>query len=270
MSAAARPFGFAGLLLCAGLAIALVAPFPASAGAWTEPQGEGLMIATLWGWTGDGAPWGGDPAVKQNRADLQVYAEYGLNDQWTIFGQMAIERYQLSPPTSSLYGGLDYSDLGLRAKLWASGPWIVSGEATLMLPGAWNPASSAQAGDTGGAADGRMLAGDSFAIGSLPGFVDLEAGYRVRTAGPPDEWHCDATIGLKPAPGVILMLQDFAVVSMPSTDPSFPAWRQNVVEASLVVPLRERWQAQIGWFTTTVATKTNSERGAALALWRRF
>ena len=109
-----------------------------------------------------------------------------------------------------------------------------------MLPGAWNPASSAQAGDTGGAADGRMLAGYSFAIGSSPGFVDLEVGYRVRTAGPPDEWHCDATIGLKPAPGVILMLQDFAVVSMPSTDPSFPAWRQNVVEASLVLPLREQ------------------------------
>ena len=115
-----------------------------------------------------------------------------------------------------------------------------------------------------------MLAGYSFAIGPAPGFVDLELGYRVRTAGPPDEWHCDATIGLKPAPGVILMLQDFAVVSMPSTDPSFPAWRQNVVEASLVLPLRDRWQAQIGWFTTTLAAKTNTERGAELALWRRF
>ncbi len=269
MIGTARGLGFAGRFLCVTSAIAFAAT-PAVAGAWTEPPGEGLMIATLWGWTAVGAPWGGDPAVKQNRADLQIYAEYGLNNQWTIFGQMAIERYQLSPPTSSLYGGLDYSDLGLRAKLWASGPWIVSGEATLMLPGAWNPNSSAQAGNTGGAADGRMMAGYSFAIGPAPGFVDLEVGYRVRSAGPPDEWHLDATIGLKPAPGVILMLQNFWVVSMPSANPSFPAWRQNVVEASLVLPLWDRWQAQIGRFMITLAAKTNTERGAELALWRSF
>jgi hypothetical protein len=269
MIGAARHFGLAAAVLCVASAIAF-APTLGEAGAWTEPQGQGLMIATFWGWTGAGAPWGGDPAVKQNRADLQIYAEYGLNDQWTIFGQMAIERYQISPPTSSLYSGLDYSDLGFRAKLWASGPWIVSGEATLMLPGAWNPVSPAQAGNTGGAADWRMLGGYSFAIGSAPGFVDLEFGYRVRTAGPPDEWHLDATIGVKPTPGMILMLQDFFVVSMPSTDPSFSAWRQNVVEASLVLPLWDRWQAQVGWFTTTLAAKTNTERGAELALWRTF
>jgi hypothetical protein len=269
MIGAARIFGLARFVLGAAAAIAL-APAPAAAGAWTEPQGEGLMIATLWGWTGVGAPWGGDPAVKQSRADLQLYAEYGLNDRWTIFGQMAIERYGLSPPTQSTYVGLDYSDLGLGAKLWASGPWVVSGEATLMLPGAWNPASPAQAGDTGGAVDGRMLAGYSFAIGPAPGFVDLEAGYRVRTAGPPGEWHGDATIGLKPAPGVILMLQDFAVVSMPSTEPGFPAWRQNVWQASLVLPLWDRWQVQVGYFQTSLAVKTNTERGAAVALWRTF
>ncbi len=228
------------------------------------------MIETLWGWTGEGAPWGGDPAVKQNRADLQTYLEYGLNDQWTIFGQMAIERYALSAPTSSLYGGLDYSDLGLRAKLWSAGAWVFSGEGTLFLPGAWNPSAPAQAGNTGGAAEARGLAGWSFTFGPAPGFLDLEFAYRARTGGPPGEWHADATIGLKPAPGVILMLQDFFVVSAPSTDPSFSFWRQNVVQASLVFPLWDRWSLQVGYFTTTSAVKTNTERGAAVAAWRTF
>lgn len=246
------------------------APAAAVAGAWTEPQGQGLMIATLWGWAGAGAPWGGNPAVGQNRADLQTFAEYGLNDQWTLFGQMAVERYKLSPPAPSFYAGLDYSDLGLRAKLWASGPWIVSSEATLFLPGAWSPASPAQAGNTGGAAEARMLAGSSFAIGPEPGFLDLELGYRVRTAGPPGEWHADVTAGLKPAPGVLVMLQDFTTVSMPSTNRSFPAWRQSVLQASLVVPLAEKWSLQVGCFATLVATKTNTERGGALAIWRTF
>lgn len=244
---------------------------PVLAGAWTQPVGQGLMIATLWGWTGDGAPWGGNPGVGQNRADLQTYGEYGLNDDWTIFGQMAIERYELSRPDSSLYAGLDTSELGLRARLLSFGDWVVSSQASLFLPGASNPASPAQAGNTGGAAEARMLAGYGFALGPAPGFFNAELGFRFRSAGPPDEGHADVTIGLKPAPGFILMLQDFYVRSTATTNRSFPAWRQNVMQASLVLPLWwDRWSLQIGYFQTTLAVKTNTERGAALALWRTF
>jgi len=255
--------------VCAVAAIAL-APAAAWSGAWTEPQGQGLMIATLWGWTGVGSPWGGNPAVKQNRGDSQLFVEYGLTDQVTVFGQMAIERYDLTPPNSSYYFGPDYWEVGLRAKLWTSGQWVFSGEATLFLPGAEDPKSPAQAGNTGGATEARALVGRNFDLWSIPGFLDLELAYRIRTAGPPDEWHGDLTVGLKPWPGVILMLQDFATVSMPSTNPSFPAWRQNVVEASVVLPLRDRWQIQIGYFQTVYVYKTNTERGVAIALWRSF
>ena len=58
------------LVGAAAFAWTLVAFPPAVvAGAWTEPQGEGLMIETLWGWTGEGAPWGGDgePAAAVGR-----------------------------------------------------------------------------------------------------------------------------------------------------------------------------------------------------------
>ncbi len=66
------------------------------------------------------------------------------------------------------------------------------------------------------------------------------------------------------------MLQDFSTVSNASTNPTFPAWRQSIVEASLVVPIGEGWSVQIGVFGSLVAVKTNTERGAALAIWRRF
>ena len=257
------------VLACACALIA-GAPAPAWAGAWTEPAGSGLLIETLFGWTGDGAPWGGNPAVKQQRADAQTYVEYGLTDEVTVFGQMAIERYVLAPPTPNVYTGLDYSDAGVRARLWTTGEWVVSGETTLFAPGASNPAAPAQAGNTGGAGEARLLAGTNFSLGQWPGFLDAELGYRLRTAGPPDEWHADLTVGVKPAPGVMLMVQDFTTVSAASANRDFPAWRSSVIEASLVVPLADRWSLQIGFFTSVLAVKTNTERGAAMSVWRRF
>ncbi len=269
MVGVARAWGRLGAAICAILALG-AARSPARAGAWTQPEGQGQLIATLWGWSGVGAPWGGNPAVRQNRVELQTYAEYGLNDAWTLFGQAAIERYALSKPESSLYAGLDYSQLGLRARLWAAGPFVVSGQAALFLPGATNPASPAQAGNTGGAGEGRMLAGMSFLVGRYDAFADLEIGYRLRSAGPPNEWHGDATLGVKPAPGWIVMIQTFRVVSAATANPAFPAWRESVIQGSLVMPVGNRWSLQIGVFRTTVAVKTNTERGGLLALWRTF
>ena len=60
----------------AALALALGGPASALARAWTEPQGSGLLIETLFGWEGAGAPWGGNPAVKQDRLEAQTYVEY--------------------------------------------------------------------------------------------------------------------------------------------------------------------------------------------------
>jgi len=98
----ARSAGFA-----FAFALAVGASGAALAGAWTEPQGSGLLIATLYGWTGFGPPWGGNPPVNQSRADAQAYVEYGVTDQLTIFGQTALEHYALGPPSSDVYNGLD-------------------------------------------------------------------------------------------------------------------------------------------------------------------
>ena len=98
VAAGERPRRFASAL---GAALLTLSSPAALAGAWTEPQGDGLLIESLFGWTGYGAPWGGNPAVKQNRADAETYVEYGVTNQLTIFGQTALERYSLSPPTRS-------------------------------------------------------------------------------------------------------------------------------------------------------------------------
>jgi hypothetical protein len=257
-------------VFAAVLAAVAAAPAAALAGAWTEPPGSGLLIETLYGWTGYGPPWGGNPAVQQSRAEAQTYVEYGVTDRLTIFGQASLEHYALGAPTSNVYNGLDYSDVGLTAKLWSTGEWVFSGEATVFAPGAHDASKPAQEGNTGGAGEGRLLAGGNFNLGSTPGFVDAELGYRLRTAGPPDEWHGDLTVGFKFTPRVMVMLQDFTTVSAASTNHTFPAWRSSVIEASLVYALDEKWSVQIGAVTTVWTVKTNSQHGVAVAVWRNF
>jgi protein XagA len=255
-----------------GVAAALIcAPSAAFAGAWTLPQGTGQIIASLFGWTGTGAPWGGQPGVSQQKGEAQVYVQYGLTDRLTIFGQTALERYTLSGQNPSNYTGFDYTGGGLRAKLWSTGDWVFSGEASFYAPGAHNPNSPTEAGNTGGAADARLLAGTNIALGPVSAFVDFEAGYRWRTAGPPNEWHGDATAGLHlPWWGAMILLQGFTTISAPSTNPSFPAWRQAIGQASLVVPFGEGWSFQVGWFQSLYVDKTNTQRGVTAAIWKDF
>ena len=194
----------------------------------------------------------------------------GLTDSLTVFGQTAFEHYALGPPTPDTYDGLDYSDIGLRAKLWSTGDWVFSGEAAAFIPGAHDPKAPAEEGNTGWAGEARLNAGTNFKVGSTPGFMDAEFGYRLRTQGPPNEWHGDLTVGFKFTPRLMLMLQDFTTVSSPSTNPTFLAWRQSVVEASVVYALDDNWSVQLGLFSTVWTVKTNTQHGVVLAVWRNF
>jgi len=153
-------------------ALAFIAGAPATAfgGAWTMPQGTGQVIETLYGWTGFGPPWGGNPPASQSRFDAQTYVQYGLTDSLTAFGETAFEHYAIGEPTPNTYNGLDYSGLGLRQKLWSTGDWIFSGEATAFIPGAHDSHAPAQEGNTGWAGEARLNAGRNFALSSIPFF----------------------------------------------------------------------------------------------------
>jgi hypothetical protein len=80
----------------------------------------------------------------------------------------------------------------------------------------------------------------------------------------------DLTVGFKFTPKIMLMLQDFTTVSMSTNNPTFPAWRQSAVEASVVYALNDKWSLQLGLFSTVWTVRTNSERGGAIAVWRNF
>jgi protein XagA len=225
---------------------------------------------------------GRNPPANQSRFDAQTYVQFGLTDTLTVYGETAFEHYAIGEPTPNTYNGLDYSGLGLRQKLWSTGEWVFSGEATAFIPGAHNSQAPAQEGNTGWAGEARLNAGRNFTlasipslgwfpgVGSVPGFLDAEVAYRQRTKGPPNEWHGDLTVGFKFTPQIMLMLQDFTTASMSTNNRSFPAWRQSVAEVSVVYALNDKWSLQLGIFSTVWTVRTNTEHGVAVSVWRNF
>jgi hypothetical protein len=249
---------------------AALGPTAARASAWTAPQGQGLFIETLFGWGGAGAPYGGPTAPQEYKTGSQTYFEYGLLDGLTAVGEVAVDRYALGAPAKDAFAGLDYSGGGLRARLWSNDAWVFSLEASAYVSGAHDANRPAQAGETGPEADFRGLVGHNLTLFGLPAFFDAQAGYRLRTEGPPDEWRGDLTLGVDWAPRWRLLAQSFNIVSNGAGAPGFYAWESHVGQISLVYEIDKDWSVQFGGFGTLYHRNTNTEYGGLVAVWRRF
>lgn len=255
---------------CLFLGALALAPGAARAGAWTDAQGHGLVIETLFGWGGYGAPYGGSARPGESRIGSQTYFEYGASDRLTIFGEATVDRYALTAPSKDSFTGLDYSGGGVRARLWSNDAWVFSMEASAYGSGAHDTTKPAQDGDTGPEVDARALVGHNLTLFGAPAFFDGQAGYRLRTEGPPSEFHADLTLGVSVTARAQIFAQAFNTISNGAGAPGFAAWESHIGQLSVVYALDDKWSVQIGGFGTLYRRNTNSEFGALLALWRRF
>ena len=255
-----------------GLALAAcaLAPTAAHAGAWTEPQGQGQIIETLFGWLGAGNPYGGSGAPREYKIGTQTYFEYGLWDRLSLVGDIAAMRYELGAPSADRFTGFDYSGGGLRARLWSDDIWVLSLEASGYVSGARDATRPAQDGNTGPEEDVRGLLGRNLTLFGMPAFFDAEAGYRFRTLGPPGEWRGDLTLGVAWTPRSQILMQSFNVISNGAGAPGFLQWESHKGQLSLVYALDQHWSVQAGGFGTLYRRNMNSEYGALLAVWRKF
>jgi protein XagA len=256
--------------LAALATLAAMAPATAFAGAWTQPAGQGQATVSLYGWAGEAAPSGYYASPKENEVQSQLYVEYGLADRLMLVGSVALERYAILSPANNTYTGPDYSQIGLQYQVAKWDDWVFSVSSSLFIPGATESSQPAQAGNTGGAAEVRGLAGRSFALSVGYGFVDAEIAYRDRTAGPPSEWHGDLTLGYKPNDTWTFMVQSFNEVTDGAGDPGFPGITESIEQVSVLYAINKQWSLQVGAFATAVSIGTNSERGGVVSITRKF
>lgn len=278
---ATRPLGtaepasgrVARLALAALLALALAVPSRAWAAAFNEPAGEGIVIVRG---TADRGARSFDRkghVVRSNaytKREADAYVQYGVTDWLQAIVKPDIVSTSLGGRPGGRYTGIGTSEVGAQLQVLRDGPAVFAVQGTVHLPATTRNRNLALIGNTSRDADGRALAGLLFDLGPWPSFVDGEVGYRIRSAGAPDEVRLDMTVGTRPRPDTLLLLQSFTTVPTAAGVPFFPRSTYSNLEASVVYDLDTHFSVQVGAFITIDGRNALRERAVETSIWYRF
>jgi hypothetical protein len=266
---------FAPALARAGLSALLMvfAPALARAGAWTPEAGHGeIIVTTVFDQSNQGFDQAGrfTPTPRYRSYQASIYLDYGLADWLAVTVKPSLQSSTLGAPANQKFTGLGDSEIGLRGRVWTSDESVISIQALASLPTTAGATNASFSGSENADFDLRLLGGKNIAFGVLPGFLDLSLGYRARGGKPPNEARADLSLGVYVTPALMLLAQNFAIVSGPSSAAGYPRWAQDKAQLSLVYAFSPDWRAQLGGFAALAGSNAYREYGAVLAFWRRF
>lgn len=258
--------------LAVALAIALaMASSPALASPWTMAAGEGRMIVTaITSHAGQSFDGDGDSIAAPDYDQLMAFfaAEYGVTQDITLLATPSLRRIEVEDGSTSF--GLENVELGARWRLFHNGQWVVSAQATALVPGNNRRARIAQIGSNDAQYDARLQAGYGFAAGKLAGFTSVEGGYRLRSGEAPDEFHADATLGIHATKRLMLIGNLFNTWSNGAGRGDYPSYRYSNLYAGGVYQLSRRLSVQLGALATVSGRNALRERGVYSGLWVKF
>ncbi len=265
--------------ICGPALLALACtPEVALAGAWTLPENTGQVLVI--GTASRAGKAFDDHGTAQStprysKYELQTLMEYGVTNWLTAILAPGIQHVGVGPPTDAHRTGFGTSEFGARALLFQGDTrggrsWVISGQATLRVPGTFDTNNPAAVGYTGFETDIRALFGVGFALGAWPAFVDLQLAQRFRAGGPPNETRIDVTFGVSPAPQWLVLTQSFNVLSQGAGSALFPANHYHKLQLSLVYSINTNWSVQGGVFTTYAGRNALQENGLLIGAGYRF
>lgn len=192
---------------------------------------------------------------------LSVFVEHGLTPRLTLQAKAGATR---GHDRWVSYSGRGPVEAGLR--------WTVRRDPRSSLALYLGAGEAGVGRNAGYAAPGRgsldlearVLYGRSALWKGREVFVDLQAA-RLRRQGLADETRIDATLGLRPAKGWLLLAQTYAG----QADRAGVDARWVKTEVSAVRGFGD-WSVQAGWRDTVSGRDTARDQGVVLALWRRL
>ncbi|WP_181126167.1 hypothetical protein [Xanthomonas arboricola] len=205
-------------------------PGTALAGAWTQPQGDTLVIVKALhsdgtGWFDDAHHRGDFGNNGRSRQDqLNVYVEHGLSDTLSVIGNFYFTEvgFNNDEPVNGAPGrarrsttGFADQEIGLRYALpsAADDVWRSAVQALVSLPAYGrsktyhpnNPGRDPALGLGDYGLELRYSRGRGYTLGGRNGYVDLGGAVRLRGSAASDEVRVDASTGLSLTPSWLLL-----------------------------------------------------------------
>jgi len=199
-----------------------------------------------------------DPRREQT---LSLYGEYGLTDRLTLQAKAAVTRGHDSFVD---YDGRGPIELGLRYAVLHTERSAVSLYVGAAKDGVGRNAGYAAPGQGDTDLEARLLAGTSRQWRTISVFAELQVA-RLKRSGLADETRADLTLGVRPTPRWLFLVQSYT--GQADSKPVRSRWDKG--EISVVRDLGA-WSLQAGWRQAVSGRETSVDRGPVLAVWRRF
>jgi protein XagA len=278
-----------------GLLASISFTTPCVAGAFLQPQGEGVAIFTT---SFAKASRAYDSlgrlvaAPAYDKLETQLYAEYGLYEELTLVAETNYLRFrgagaqkqaaQLAilteeakagaalylPPgvgEGARYAGPGAQSFGVRVKLLQLGAATLSAQGSLRAAIGEGRKFLDMSEYVQG--DGRLEIGWPIELLGMQGFSTIEIGYR--SAGQNGaEMRGEFTAGLRPLDSVLLLAQGFTYVAPWAADGAFTV--SHRLQLSAVYDLTREVAVQVGARAALRGVNDSAERGLIGALWYRF
>jgi hypothetical protein len=244
----------------------------AVAGAWTLPAGKGQVIVTGSFVSADRYYDSRGRILRgpnYQKFEASAFLEYGFTDRFTGLLSPSLLAASVAG-VGAHYVGPGYTEIGGRFRLLAGESWVVSMQASARLPVPANRLNPAAACCTAGEVDIRLLLGKSFTLGAWPAFIDAQAGYRLREGLAQDELRIDVTLGVRPLPNWLILLQSFNVLANDADAGIFTQARYHKVRLGAVWDFAHHWSLQLAGIATIAGRSAPVEAGFVTGLWYRF
>jgi hypothetical protein len=228
----------------------------AQAGAWTQAPGAGFASLSVTAYETDDGGY--------SEATVDLYGEFGWREAVTLGGSVetAFPDGEDSETTLSAFA---------RTRLHV-GP---AGDPLSVQFGVFQPfgdGSARAVADTldDTAVEARLLYGRGFGTRHGDMYVDLQAGPRFEFGDAADQMRVDATVGLRPAPRWIALLQAFGTVSFRNADGEGDDYDVLKIAPGVGYEITDGVTMLLGLEREVLTRGVDEGLRVKLALWRSF
>ncbi|SDT87706.1 hypothetical protein SAMN04487931_102312 [Desulfobacula phenolica] len=128
--------------------------------------------------------------------NIAYYVEYGITDKITVLGSVSYKWLKSEDDTIiNKTTGFSDLDMGLKYCLVSGDFGVVSAQALVKIPELYDDDEAVALGNSQYDTEFRLLYGKSL-YPFLPGYVNIEAGYRLRAEEPADEFRYLLELGI--------------------------------------------------------------------------